>query len=210
MYVRRARGVVLIAPGSGEPFATAPFSVGRSVSRGASIEAAWSRPRYTVVGRYGLQRVELSDGTTTYVPDHGARHILDGGITLLPSMTSSIRVGVTAALGRRATTFDGGLEWESCNLADRGCEFAGSPHYSGQQLGATALPAYVRADISVRKEWRVTLRGRPVHGALFGTLTNVFNRRNVLTYTKDPATQGVVPLEMRPLAPLVVGLDWRF
>jgi hypothetical protein len=46
--------------------------------------------------------------------------------------------------------------------------------------------------------------------ALFATITNVLNRRNVLTYTRDPASGETVPIEMRPLAPLVVGLDWKF
>jgi hypothetical protein len=46
--------------------------------------------------------------------------------------------------------------------------------------------------------------------ALFGTVTNVFGRQNVLTYSWSPTTGEYAPVEMRPLAPLVVGLDWRF
>jgi hypothetical protein len=32
----------------------------------------------------------------------------------------------------------------------------------------------------------------------------------VLTYAKDPSTGRVLQIEMRPRAPLVVGLDWQF
>jgi hypothetical protein len=46
--------------------------------------------------------------------------------------------------------------------------------------------------------------------ALFATATNLLNRTNLLTYATDAATGQRRPVEMRPLAPLVVGLDWRF
>jgi hypothetical protein len=131
-------------------------------------------------------------------------------VIVFPSATTSLRLGATSVLGRRTTTATGGLEWEACNLLDRGCEFGGSPEYTGDPLGGTSLPAYLRVDLGVRKHWHVQLAGRDAMVALFGTLTNVLNRSNVLTYVRNPATGERVPVEMRPLAPLVVGLDWRF
>ena len=44
--------------------------------------------------------------------------------------------------------------------------------------------------------------------AVYATWSNLFDRRNVLTYTKDGVTSVVVP--MRPGSPLVIGFDWRF
>jgi hypothetical protein len=102
-----------------------------------------------------------------------------------------------------------GLEWEACNLLDRGCEFAGSPRAS-DQLGATHLPAYVRVDVGVRKHWHLELAQRDATIALFATVTNLFARRNVLNYGTDPATGAPAVIEMRPLSPLVAGIDWRF
>jgi hypothetical protein len=52
--------------------------------------------------------------------------------------------------------------------------------------------------------------GRDALIGLFGTVTNLFNRANVLTWARDPANGRLVAIEMRPLAPLVVGLDWRY
>jgi hypothetical protein len=43
----------------------------------------------------------------------------------------------------------------------------------------------------------------------FGTVTNLFGRKNVLTYARNPATGEAAAVEMRPLAPLVVGIDWQ-
>src|SRR5439155_22640364 len=104
----------------------------------------------------------------------------------------------------------GGFEWEACNLLDQGCEFGGSPHTGGQPLGETALPPYFRVDLGVRKQWRFDVRGNDASITLFGTVTNIFSRRNVLTYARNPSTGRLAEIEMRPLSPLVVGLDWRF
>jgi hypothetical protein len=61
----------------------------------------------------------------------------------------------------------------------------------------------------VRKHWHLHLGGRDAVVALFGTVTNLLNRGNVLTFIRDPSTGERAPVEMRPLAPLLVGLDWQ-
>jgi hypothetical protein len=201
---------LLVAPRDGEPFTTGRFAVGSNVARGASIEASLTRPRYAIVATYGLQHVRLTDGVMSYVPDHGATQLLEAGFIVGATRSLNVRLGMMAALGRRTTTVSSGLEWEACNLLDRGCEFSGTPHYAGEPLGATRLPPYLRVDLGVRKQWDLVLWGRGAQVALFGTVTNVFNRRNVLTYARTPATRELAAMEMRPLAPLLVGLDWRF
>ena len=127
-----------------------------------------------------------------------------------PSDDELKRVGVTGIFGRRATAVSGGLNSESCNLLDRGCEFAGSPNHTGQVLGGVALPAYFRVDLGLRKEWEIGAGGRAGTVALFGTLTNLLNRRNLLNYSRDAATGRLAGIDLRPRAPLVVGLDWQF
>ena len=119
------------------------------------------------------------------------------------------RARTTRSRGR-ATTATGSFEWESCNLLDEGCEFGGSPGYDGSGLGGTALPGYVRADLGARQHWHMRLGGRDVQVTLFATATNLLGHTNVLTYVRDPDTDRVSPVELRPLAPLVLGLDWRF
>jgi hypothetical protein len=56
----------------------------------------------------------------------------------------------------------------------------------------------------------VPFAGRDAVVALFATMTNVLNHHNILTYARDPADSRRVPVEMRPIAPLVAGLDWTF
>ncbi|MBI4410813.1 MAG: hypothetical protein HY561_13975, partial [Gemmatimonadetes bacterium] len=208
-YGRALDGLVLVAPRQGEPFATGGFAAGSGASRGLAIDLAASGTRYGVVASYGWQRVRLAYGDSSYVPDHGSTHVLEAGATVFPTATSSIRLGIAGALGRRTTAVAGAFEWESCNLLDQGCEFAGAPHASASP-GTATLPHYLRVDLGVRKHWDVEIGGRNAWVALFGTVTNVFARRNVLTYAEDPASGERVLIEMRPRAPLVVGLDWQF
>ena len=154
--------------------------------------------------------MKLRYGRASYVPDIGATHQLDGGVILFPTATSSIRLGASTQFGRRATTIADGFEWEACNLVDKGCEFGGSPHYDGQALGGTRLPAYVRVDLGVRQRWHFEIGGREVDLAVFGTITNLLGRSNILTYARSPGSSRPVGVEMRPRSPLVLGIDWRF
>ncbi|HEU5305022.1 MAG TPA: TonB-dependent receptor [Gemmatimonadales bacterium] len=209
-YHRATSGLLLVAPREGEPFATGSFEVGSGRSSGLSVEVGMSRARYGLMAGYGLQRVRLTYGGTDYVPDYGTTHLLQSGIIVFPSATTSIRLGATGGLGRRTSTATGTLEWEACNLLDQGCEFGGSPNYTGSALGARSLPAYIRVDLGIRKHWHVRLGDRDAVLAIFATVTNLFDRKNILTYVRDPSTGRLLPIEMRPLAPLVLGLDWRF
>jgi hypothetical protein len=209
-YVRDFEGLVLVAPRTGEPFAVAQdLASGSGTARGLSVDAALSGARYGLVASYGWQRVRLAYGRSSIVPDHAASHVMEAGLILFPSATSSVRLGGVGAVGRRTTAVAGAFEWEACNLLDQGCEFAGSPRHLADQVGATKLPPYLRVDLGFRKHWHLTLGGRDALVALFGSITNVFGRVNVLTSATDPATGRPVEIEMRPRAPLVVGLDWR-
>jgi hypothetical protein len=209
-YLNGFDGVVLVAPRAGDPFATGGFTIGSGTARGVALEAAVSGARYGVVASYGWQRVRVGYGDTTYTPSYGTNHLIEGGVIVFPTPTTSIRLGATGALGRRTTAVLGSLEWESCNLRDQGCEFGGSPTHDTGRVGATRLPGYLRLDLGVRKHWHLELAGRDVELALFGTMTNLLAHRNVLSIATDPLTGERSRIEMRPLAPLVAGLDWRF
>ena len=162
-----------------------------------------------MLASYGWQRVQLDYNDSSYTPAYGTTQVLELGAIVFPSATSSIRVGFTGAFGRRSTGVTGAFEWEACNLLDQGCEFGGSPQ-TEDALGTTTLPAYARIDLGVRRHWHLRMVGRDVMLAAYGTLTNLLGRSNVLTTATDPATGRRTPIEMRPRAPLVVGLDWRF
>lgn len=208
-YDRHQRGLLLVAPGDARPFTAGAFAIGSGRARGASLEAGVSTARIGILASYGIEQVRLTYGDSSYRPGYGATHRLEGGVIVFPGPASSIRLGVAGAWGRRGTGVAGAFEWEGCNLIDRGCEFAGSPRYGGA-LGGTRLPHYLRVDLGFRHHWHFDLRGRNVELGLFGTVTNLLGRKNILTYATNAVTGAPIPIEMRPFAPLVVGLDWRF
>lgn len=209
-YTRRMKGVLLVAPRETGPFATDSFAVGAATARGASIEVASSGARYGIIASYGLQRVRLGfEPDSAFTPHYGITHTLDAGVVVFPSGTSSVRLSVQAAAGRTATALSGPFEWESCNVLDVGCEFAGSPRLEGP-LGRSELPAYGRVDLGARKHWHLTVSGRDILFGVAGTLTNLLGRRNTLNYILDPETGDEVAIDMLPLSPLVVGIDARF
>ena len=113
-------------------------------------------------------------------------------------------------MGRHTTATLGSLEWESCNMIDSGCEFAGNPSAWSGDLGGTELPSYFRLDLGARREWDVNLAGYAGRLGLFGTASNLLGRRNVMTVTVDPVTGQRSNVDMVPISPLVVGIDWHF
>lgn len=209
VYLSDSRGLLLVAPRTGEPFATSGFTIGSGRAPGFSLEAGWSHPRYGLLASYGWQHVRLRYADSTYTPVYGASHQVEVGATVFPWTNSSIRIGATGVFGRSATAVAGAFEWEACNLLDKGCEFSGSPRTT-ESLGGTRLPAYIRLDLSLRRQWQLSVGRREVTMGLFATMTNVLGRQNLLTIATDPASGQRSPVEMRPFAPLLAGLDWRF
>jgi hypothetical protein len=209
-WMRDSEGLVLVAPADGEPFSTGPWVVGGSRGHGAALDLAISGARYGVVAAYGWQELRVEYGGTSYVPEFAAAHQAQAGVVVFPNATLSIRLGAEAAFGRRTTRIPGALDWESCNLADQGCEFAGSPHYGGEPLGATPLPDYLRLDLGARKHWHLGLGGRDAQMAVFGTVSNLLGHRNILTYARDPASGAPVEILLHPPGLLVAGIDAQF
>jgi hypothetical protein len=212
LFWRDQRGLVLVAPVEGGPFATAGFDAGTAAARGLALDAALAGARYGVVASWSWQRVRVRSGDgRSWLPAYaGGAHALDAGVVLYPEAAISARLSVSARAGRRATSVSGAFEWEACNLLDRGCEFAGSPRADPQALGAVALPAYVRVDVGLRRHWHLRAGRRDAGVTLFATVANVLARSNVLTYATHPETGALDPVEMLPRAPLVVGIEAWF
>ncbi len=208
-YARSLEDLAMLDPEDGQPFASATIRPGSGSVQGGAAGLSIGSARYAVTGSAGMERVELRAGGERWTPGYAASRTARLGAIAFPTATLSIRVGWTGQFGRRGSDAIGLLEWESCNLLDMGCEFAGSPEELGE-LGARKLPAYNRLDVSIRKHWHFVLGRREGSVEAFATGTNLLGRANVLTYVVDPASGASAPLEMRPRAPLAIGLGWRF
>jgi hypothetical protein len=208
-YLSRSTGLLLVAPTTTEPFAIDGYSTGSGTAPGLAVNASLRGSRYALLASYSWQRVRMESGDTSYQPTYGDTRALQLGGIVFPTATSSVRLSFTGAQGRRATAISGDFEWEACNMVDQGCEFSGAPQSSGA-LGATQLPSYLRMDLSLRQHWHLHLADRDLMLAIYGTFSNLLGRTNVLTVTTDPVSGRSSAVEMRPRAPLVVGVDWRF
>ncbi|MFN0181900.1 MAG: carboxypeptidase regulatory-like domain-containing protein [Gemmatimonadales bacterium] len=206
-FHKRLGGVVFVAAEEPGLFAGGPVATGTGSAIGASAALGWNSSAFDVQVGYDWLQVRTRRGGADFVPGHGLAHVAQGGLTVRTPQRWTVRLGAAAIFGRRGTGQRGGLEWEGCNLADRGCEFAGSP-LLGESVGSRALPGYLRFDLSARKEWRLRVSGGQTTLGAFGTLTNLFGRANIRGYLMDPGGT-LTGLEMRPRAPLVIGIDWR-
>jgi hypothetical protein len=209
-YARRARGLLIAAASTGDPVGLRGILTGTTHVRGASVDASVSGARFGALASYGWLRSRIAHAAGDYAPRYAAAHRVDAGVVTFPDPTLSLRLGATMIAGRTATPSYGLVEWESCNLLDLGCEFGGSPVTRPEEAGALGLPSYLRVDVGARKHWHVRLRGHDVAVAAFATVTNLISRSNTLAYVFDERTGIREPVGMRPIAPLVAGLDWRF
>ncbi|HET6361584.1 MAG TPA: TonB-dependent receptor [Gemmatimonadota bacterium] len=208
-YARALDDLAMLDPRDGQPFARAPLRRGSGSVQGVAAGLAIASARYAVTGSGGVERVELRAGGERWTPGYAASRSARIGAIVFPTPTLSIRIGWIGQFGRRGSDAIGLLEWESCNLLDMGCEFAGSPEELGE-LGARKLPAYNRLDLSIRKHWHFVLGRREGSVEAFATGSNLLGRANVLTFVVDPGSGESAPIEMRPRAPLTLGLGWRF
>jgi hypothetical protein len=207
-YVRNLKDVLETAPFASAPFATGRFARMDAAVRGVAVEASFQSAGYSALASYTWQRTRSLIGDSSFVPQHAAAHSMQAGVIAFPTPTWALKLGGTAVLGRRATPFAGALEWESCNLLDQGCEFAGDPIQDYASLGEQRLPWYGRLDVGARKHWHFGIRGRQASVAVFGTFTNIVGRRNVLAYGRADGT--TTPIGMRPRSVLLAGLDWSW
>jgi len=194
----------------GRPFGAQGSVAGGLDAHGFSAGIVARSARFGGLLDYAFEHVQLTHGDSTYAPSYAPRHRLTGGVVVFPSASTSVRLGVTTAFGRRTTVSIGDIEWESCNFLDRGCEFTGSPELGDEARGGTALPDYVRVDLGLRKHWHVGLGDRDATISGFLTVTNLLSRTNVLTYTRSTTDSELTPVEMRPLAPLAFGIEIRY
>ncbi|UCF21170.1 MAG: TonB-dependent receptor [Gemmatimonadota bacterium] len=209
-YVRAMDGVVLVAPGTGQPFAVEGFSVGSAEIWGMAVSLDVKRARYRALASYGLAGVAYEVRQREYRPDFAIGQTISAAFALYPSAQLELRSALRAEIGRPTTAMEGPFVWEACSIIEGGCEAEGSPQRTSGRLGDDRLPPYVRLDLGVRKHWHSRVFGRDGEVAVFATLSNVFGRKNVLGYVSDPDSGELSELPMRPFSPLTAGLEWRF
>jgi hypothetical protein len=216
-YARRLTGLVLVAPGSGVPFALSAPSVGEGSAwgLGTTLDVRLNRLTTHLTGGVGRTRLRVSgaeseaDGSLAFQPGFATTHSVTGAVAYRLGNKTTLRSAVFARWGRRATMFDGALDWEGCDVLDGGCQIAGSPTRAVGAVASAQLPAYLRWDIGARRGWTTQLAGRGVELEAHATLRNLLDRHNVWGFTTHE-TGAPQSLKLRPLSVLTAGLDFRY
>lgn len=208
-YARAFDGVLLVAPRTAHPFATDDWSTGAGTSTGLVLDVASAGARHGVFASSAWQQVRLRKGGAGFSPAWVPRFSAELAGVVHARPTLALRAGIAHARGRRGSPMLGALEWEPCNISERGCEFGGSPAADPSRPGGARLPSYTRLDVGARKHWHLRMGSRHAMVGAFGSATNLLGRRNVLAARASSAGARST-IGLRPRSPLVFGVDWLF
>lgn len=203
-YSQWLHDVVLVAPVTGEAFATAGFTTGRGRASGVNVSVAHSSSRWSWDAIGSLSSVTRSAGGATYRPAFAPRVSGSGTMTYRASGRTRLGMAIWGVAGRTTTAVSDTLAWSWAHTLLSQRVISGTPHRYAGRLGSTELPTYVRVDLTARHDVPF---GRSRVATLFGGIQNILDARNAYGISRSVA--GVQqPLEMMPRS-LVVGIEWR-
>jgi hypothetical protein len=215
-YDRWLAGLVLVAPATSGPAAMSGFLTGTGRARGASATfSGGDDPADRVLWRatYGLGRTTLETTTgMTYQPSYALGQSGSVLLGLRLGRANLVRVAGVLASDWRTSMASTAVRWEHDPLVGPPAEVVGWSATTVGSLGVMRVPMYARLDAGVEHDWTL---GRS-RGALslFGGLSNILNRRNVLGYAAAPGRGGMggtvlQAVEAPPLS-VTAGLAWRY
>jgi hypothetical protein len=205
-YLRRLDGLLLVAPSTTQPFAVATpeRAVGRATGVTASLEHRGDR--LSARASYALQVVSRGTGDRGYQPSFAPRHALTAVLAYRATPRLTFRSTLWVSRGRSASLLADDFVWAP---GDPLQDLAGSPQRIVGALDGVRLPAYVRVDFGVRREWQPVVFGRRAQLATTLNLVNVLNRANAFGLVGAAAAGGPRPLAQAERS-VSVALEWRY
>ncbi len=208
-YARWMDDIVLVAPTTAGPFATAGFERGQGSARGIGAELAYDGDRLDgrVVGE--LSSVRRTAAGVTYHPRFERRRALALEASYRLIGMATLTTAFQAASGLPTSLLQDGFDWEVFDQLTGEVEFSGTPVRAPGPLNAERLPPYLRLDLGVRREWQIT--GPGPDGTIAGYLNvmNVLDRENVLGRQLLASDSETRELHLLPRS-VLFGIDWRF
>jgi Carboxypeptidase regulatory-like domain/TonB-dependent Receptor Plug Domain len=218
-YARRMSGLAIVNPARADAFAVYGFDRGSARVTGGALELDGGAGRVTWQTAYGVgNTIEIFDAIR-YHPAAEIGQTLTAAAAVRLDRATQLRVASWIAAGRPAESLEALSDGRDADDnggtgggrdADDDGGTAGGPgdrDLSPSTASATPLPAYIRADIQLRRVWRTG----PASGRLstFVTLANVFNHANIATIF--PGSLGAPPraIVLLPRA-LLSGVSWTF
>jgi len=183
-YARRQAGLALVAPVTRLPFVDRAIAVGRGSIRGLDATFRYESRRLDVQAEAGLLQTSRTTGVLRYRPSDDAQR-LRVGVGYHPDHQTTVRILATVGRGRPSTTLQDGFQLDPYAPMDGAGSLTGSPMATPGPLNRLRLPAYARIDFGVSRDWehRGGIGPRMTTSL---TVSNLFDRRNVLAYIVAP------------------------
>jgi hypothetical protein len=208
-YVRWMEGLVLVAPQTTDPYATAGFDRGRGKARGLGAELIYEGDRLEARAVADWSSVQRSTGEVTYHPrfERPRSLALEATYRILQGtrLTSAFQVAAGSPTSLLETEFD----WQIFDQLTGEVEFRGTPTRAAGLLNVERLPTYARLDLGLRREWQVEGRGPDGVITTYLDVLNVLDHENIVGRQLSLAGTTAQPLFLMPRS-LLFGVEWRF
>ncbi|HXQ29189.1 MAG TPA: carboxypeptidase regulatory-like domain-containing protein [Gemmatimonadales bacterium] len=206
-YSRRMTGLVLVASATALPFTTNGLAIGSGRASGLLVSFERRTPRVTVQALYALGTTTLSASGLSYTPAADPTQSLAAGVSTKGPEGITFRAAAWASLGRRTSVIADSVTWAPASELGGVGDLDGSPLAIRGPLDGAALPAYLRVDLSARREWS----SDPGHGARFAgvvAITNLFGRPNVTGLWEAAGASALQALASAGRA-ISISLEWH-
>jgi hypothetical protein len=208
-HVRWLDNLVLVAPVTAQPFAVNGFEQGKGRAIGTGAALFYRGDRVDAEAIVEWSRVERQTGDITYNPGFERRRSLITAASYRLTPQTKVRTAFQAAAGRPTSPIQEGFDWETFDRLSGEVEFSGTPLRVSETVNDERLPAYVRLDVGIRREWNPSLLGFSGSVMAYLDVTNVLGRENVVGYGVTPSEPGRRGLDLLP-ASAAFGLEWSF
>jgi hypothetical protein len=206
-YARALSGLVLVAPTTGEPFATGDFAVGSGHAWGGSASVERRLDRLSVQGSWALGEVTRKTADAHYHPSFAPGQSLSVAAAYRLGTSTRLRSAVWASSGRVTTPIGDDIGWDTRDAFSGARELSGTPEHTVGPLSATSVPTFLRIDFGLRHAMPVGHSGVTLTG--FADVNNALARENVTTYVASDGTGRRHALVMLPCS-VLVGVEWKY
>jgi len=208
-YSRHFAGLLIPPAAGAAPFASAVPQAGSGHAEGMELDGRYQGPVLEVRANLGTAGTQRSVGLMEFSPTALRSAWLEFGMVRPIGGLASIRLTNTLATGAPASVLRGDLDWQPPSGWPASGELSGSPEETLGPLNAMRLPLYARTDLGLMRQWPVDFPGRTGVLTTSLTVTNLFNRRNVLGYFTAADLNSRRAL-LFPLRSFALQLGWRF